>query len=57
VRALFYQILAAQRMVEIRQNLARLAGDTVETRVNWATSAKADRPDILQAEVEQQQST
>ena len=55
VRALFYQVLAAQRLVEVRQNLARLAGDTVQTSLQLANVGQADRPDILQAEVEQQQ--
>jgi outer membrane protein, heavy metal efflux system len=55
VRALFYQALAAQRMVEVRGNLARLAGDTVETARQLGNVGQADRPDVLQAEVEQQQ--
>jgi outer membrane protein, heavy metal efflux system len=55
VRALFYQILAAQRLVEVRQNLAKLAGDATETSHQLGNVGQADRPDILQAEVEQQQ--
>src|SRR5262249_34344218 len=53
----FYQVLAAQRLVEVRQNLAKLAGDTVQTSQQLANVGQADRPDILQAEVERQQAT
>jgi cobalt-zinc-cadmium efflux system outer membrane protein len=54
-RALFYQVLAAQRMVEVRQNLVGLAGDAVQTSLQLSNVGQADRPDILQAEVERQQ--
>jgi len=55
VRILFYQVLAAQRLVEVRQNLARLAADVTQTSRQLGNVGQADRPDILQAEVEQQQ--
>src|SRR6516225_12345671 len=55
VRVVFYQVLAAQRLVEVRQNLVKLAGDTIQTSLQLANVGQADRPDILQAEVEQQQ--
>ena len=55
VRALFYQVLSAQRLVEVRQNLAKLAGDATQTSHQLGNVGQADRPDILQAEVEQQQ--
>ena len=55
VRALFYQVLAAQRLVEVRQNLANLAGDATQTSYQLGNVGQADRPDILQAEVELQQ--
>ncbi len=55
VRALFYQVLAAQRLVEVRDNLAKLAGDATQTSHQLGNVGQADRPDILQAEVEQQQ--
>ena len=57
VRALFYQVLAAQRLVEVRQNLANLAGDATQTSYQLGNVGQADRPDILQAEVEQQQAS
>jgi cobalt-zinc-cadmium efflux system outer membrane protein len=55
VRASFYQVLAAQRLVEVRHNLATLAADATRTSYQLGNVGQADRPDILQAEVEQQQ--
>lgn len=55
VRTLFYEVLTAQRLLEVRQNLAKLAGDTIQTSRQLANVGQADRPDVLQAEVEQQQ--
>jgi cobalt-zinc-cadmium efflux system outer membrane protein len=55
VGALYYQILAAQKLVEVRQNLAKLAGDATQTSHQLGNVGQADLPDILQAEVEQQQ--
>jgi cobalt-zinc-cadmium efflux system outer membrane protein len=55
VRALFYQVLAAQRLVEVRQNLAKLAADATQTSLQLGNVGQADRPDILQAELEEQQ--
>ena len=55
VRTLFYQVLAAQKLVVVRQNLAKLAADVTQTSRQLGNVGQADRPDILQAEVEQQQ--
>src|SRR5260370_18652981 len=55
VRSLFYQVLAAQRLVEVRQNLAKLAADATQTSHQLGNVGQANRPDILQAEVEEQQ--
>jgi len=55
VRTLFYQALAAQRLLEVRQNLAKLAADVTRTSRQLRNVGQADRPDILQAEVEEQQ--
>lgn len=55
VRTVFYQVLAAQRLVDVRQNLAKLAADATQTSHQLANVGQADRPDVLQAEVEQQQ--
>jgi outer membrane protein, heavy metal efflux system len=54
VRVSFYRALAAQRMVEVRENLAKTAGDAAQTSRQLGNVGQADRPDILQAEVEQQ---
>lgn len=55
VRIVFYQVLADQRLVEVRQNLAKLAADATQTSYQLSNVGQADRPDVLQAEVEQQQ--
>ena len=55
VRGMFYQVLANQRLVDVRQNLAKLAADATQTSHQLANVGQADRPDVLQAEVEQQQ--
>lgn len=55
VRTLFYRVLGAQRLVIVRQNLAQLASDVTQTSRQLGNVGQADRPDILQAEVEQQQ--
>ena len=55
VRGSFYQVLAAQRLLELRDNLANLAADAAQTERQFANIGQADRPDVLQAEVEQQQ--
>ena len=55
VRTSFYHALAAQRFAEVRQSLAKLAADAAQTSVQLGNVGQADRPDILQAEVEQLQ--
>jgi outer membrane protein, heavy metal efflux system len=55
VRMMFYQVLADQRLVDVRQNLAKLAADATQTSYQLANVGQADRPDVLQAEVERQQ--
>jgi cobalt-zinc-cadmium efflux system outer membrane protein len=55
VRLMFYQTLAAQKLVEVKQNLAKLAADTTQTSRQLGNVGQADQPDILQAEVEEQQ--
>lgn len=55
VRVSFYQVLAAQRLVDVRQNLSKLATDAAQTSLQLGNVGQSDRPDILQAEVEQQQ--
>ena len=55
VRILFYQALAAQRLVELRRSLTRLASDAVETTHQLFNVGQSDQPDVLQAEVEDEQ--
>lgn len=55
VRMAFYQVLADQRMVEVKQNLAKIADDATETAHQLSNIGQADRPVVLQAEVEQRQ--
>ncbi len=55
VRVVFYQVLTDQRLVDVRQNLAKLAADATQTSYQLANVGQADRPDVLQAEVERQQ--
>jgi cobalt-zinc-cadmium efflux system outer membrane protein len=57
VRIAFYHVLAAQRLQDVRQNLAKLAADATQTSLQLGNVGQADRPDILQAEVEQQQAS
>src|SRR5579864_8593403 len=52
VRIAFYQALAAQQMVEVRNNLSALASDAVETTRQLLNVGQADQPDVLQAQVE-----
>ena len=56
VQILFYQALAAQKMVDLRQQMDKLAQDAVETAHQLANVGQADQPDVLQAEVEADQS-
>jgi cobalt-zinc-cadmium efflux system outer membrane protein len=39
----------------VRQNLAKVAGDAIQTSLQLANVGQADRPDILQVQVEQEQ--
>jgi cobalt-zinc-cadmium efflux system outer membrane protein len=52
VRIAFYESLAAQQMVEIEKKLNGLAQDVVETTKQLFNVGQADRPDVLQAQVE-----
>jgi cobalt-zinc-cadmium efflux system outer membrane protein len=55
VRLAYVQALAAQQTLELRQNLAKLAQDAIETSHQLANVGQADTPDVLEAEVEGQQ--
>jgi cobalt-zinc-cadmium efflux system outer membrane protein len=55
VRMSYIQALAAQRTLELRENLSKLANDAVETSHQLANVGQADAPDVLESEVEAQQ--
>jgi outer membrane protein, heavy metal efflux system len=55
VRMSYIQALAAQKTLELRQNLSKLADDAVETSRQLANVGQADAPDVLESEVEAQQ--
>ena len=55
VKLAYIQALATQQTLELRQNLAKLAQDVIETSHQLANVGQADAPDVLEAEVEGQQ--
>ncbi|HEY8459796.1 MAG TPA: TolC family protein [Blastocatellia bacterium] len=52
VRTLYYEALGAQRLVETRSELARLANEAVNVTGELFNTGAADRPDVLQIQVE-----
>jgi len=52
VRALFYQALGDQLLIQVRSDLARLAARAVGVSRELANVGQADRPDLLAAETE-----
>lgn len=52
VRILFYEALAAQRRVEVQERLTQLAATALGTSGQLFNTGAADRPDVLDAEVE-----
>jgi cobalt-zinc-cadmium efflux system outer membrane protein len=52
VRTHFYDALAAQRLVEVRGQLLRVTEDALKTTRQLVNTGAANRPDLLQAEVE-----
>jgi cobalt-zinc-cadmium efflux system outer membrane protein len=55
VRALFYEALGAERLVEVQRRLAELANEAVAISRELANVGQADQPDVLQSEIEAQQ--
>ncbi len=51
----YYQALAAQETTALRASLVRVAQDAVETSKQLFNVGQADQPDVLQAEVEEDQ--
>jgi outer membrane protein, heavy metal efflux system len=52
VRTLYYEALGAQRLVEVRDELAKLASEAVEVTGELFNTGAADRPDLLAIQVE-----
>lgn len=55
VRILYYETLGAQRMVDLRAELVRIASDAVKTTSELYNVGQADRPDFFEAEIEAQE--
>lgn len=55
VRILYYEALHAQQQVDLRTELARIAGEAVKTTSELVNVGQADRPDYLESEVQFQQ--
>lgn len=54
VRVLYYDALGAQRLVELRRDLARLSREAVGITQELYNVGQADRPDQLEIEIESQ---
>lgn len=54
VRMLYYRALGAQQLIEVRTQLARLAGEAVKITGELFNVGQADRPDAAQIRIEAQ---
>jgi len=54
VRMLYYEVLGAQTMVDLRKRLLNLTREAVEISEELFNVGQADRPDVLSTEVESQ---
>jgi len=54
IRMLYYDALGAQRLLELRTDLSRLANEAVEITRELYNVGQADRPDQLEIEIEAQ---
>ncbi|MSV35037.1 MAG: TolC family protein [Bryobacterales bacterium] len=54
IRRLYYQALGEQRLISVRKEMADVAERTARTSRELANLGRADRPDVLAAEVEAQ---
>ena len=52
VRIAFYRVLTAQELADARADLARIAGETLETERRLQNTGQADETEILAAELE-----
>jgi cobalt-zinc-cadmium efflux system outer membrane protein len=54
VRMLFYEALGAQQLIDVRRELQRIASEAVGISGELFNVGQADRPDVLEGEVEAQ---
>ncbi len=52
MRTLYYEALGAQRLVEVRGELAKLANEAIDVTGELFNTGAADRPDALAIQVE-----
>jgi len=52
VRVLYYEVLGAARLVELRRDLVGIARDAAEVSEDLYNIGQADRPDVLEVEIE-----
>ena len=55
VRIRFYQLLAMQRLLDVRTELLKVADDAVQTTEELLNVGAANKPDLLQARIEARQ--
>jgi cobalt-zinc-cadmium efflux system outer membrane protein len=55
VRTRYYQLLAMQRLITVREGLVRIAEDVVTTAEELMNAGQANKPDVLQARIEARQ--
>ncbi len=55
VRMLYYEALAAEKRVEVRDRLSQLASEAVVVSQQLYNTGAADRPDVLESEIESRQ--
>jgi len=54
VRSLYYEALAAERLVKVKTELVKIADTAVKTSRELANVGQADQPDVLEVEIEAQ---
>ncbi len=54
VRLLYYEALGAQQLVDLRRQLSKIATEAVSISAELYNVGQADRPDVLESEVEAQ---
>jgi cobalt-zinc-cadmium efflux system outer membrane protein len=54
VRVLFHETLGAERLLQLRRDLVRIAADAVQTSEQLYNVGQADRPDVIEVQIEAQ---